>query len=235
MSETTERSRGDLIDRIHARIREEILHQRLRPGVKLAAEHLATMLQVSRTPVRQALERLTQEGYVTRVPARGFFVAEIGFAEVRDLYDVRRALEAHALDTAFENGISDAACDAVAAVDAIYQRLVRDDTVLNRSEADQDFHIALAELSGNAVLVKMIRDIFDRLNFRRRYDGYWYWGALGSRSSDAAAEHDRVLAAIRRGDREAALSELRGHLARAWQNYERFLLTASDIEVRPPA
>jgi DNA-binding GntR family transcriptional regulator len=233
MSDTVEPPRGVLIDRIHARIREEILNQRLRPGVKLTAEHLATMLDVSRTPVRQALERLSQEGYVTRVPARGFFVAEIGVAEVRDLYDVRRALEAHALNGAFDRGIAAADVAQVIEVEAVYQQLVREDTIVGRAEADQEFHVALAALSGNAVLVKMIREIFDRLNFRRRYDGYWYWGSRGTRGSDAAAEHLRLLSALERGDRDGAIGELRSHLGRAWHNYERFLTTSAALN--PPS
>ena len=76
--------RGHLIQRTYERLRDGILHQRLRPGVKLTAEHLAAMLEVSRTPVRQALERLYQEGYVVQIPSRGFFVAEIDSIKVRD-------------------------------------------------------------------------------------------------------------------------------------------------------
>jgi DNA-binding GntR family transcriptional regulator len=96
----------------------------------------------------------------------------------------------------------------------LHQRLVRDETVLNRSEADQEFHLVLAGL-----------------NFRRRYDGYWYWGARGTRSGEAAAEHQRLLAAIARGDRDDAIGELRSHLGRAWHNYERFLNTSAEINV----
>lgn len=232
MSEASERVRGGLIDRIHGRIREEILQQRLRPGMKLAAEHLATMLEVSRTPVRQALERLAQEGYVTRVPARGFFVAEIQVSEVRDLYDVRRALETHALRTAFARGIADAELERVVTMHAVYQRMARDETVVSRADADQEFHLAMAGLGGNEVLVKIIGDVFQRLNFRRRYDGYWYWGARGTRGVEAAAEHDRILAAITRRDRDEAVAALNTHLDRAWHNYELFLHTSAQMAVR---
>ena len=232
MSGETDPARGELIDHVHARIRDEILRQRLRPGGKLAAEHLATMLQVSRTPVRQALERLTKEGFVTRVPARGYFVAEIAVDEVRDLYDVRAALELHACRSTFARGITPEGLEAITAADDAYQRLLRDREVVARAEADQQFHMVLAGLAGNAVLVKLLGENFERLNFRRRYDGYWFWAAQGARSTEAASEHQALIQAIAAGDESQALTRLQQHLARAWSNYESFLLTSAAINSR---
>ena len=92
-----EAERGFFIEETYERIRQDILRHRLNPGVKLVPDHLATSLKVSRTPVRQALERLCQEGFVQHIPARGYFVAEPPRSEIRDLYDVRFALEIRAL------------------------------------------------------------------------------------------------------------------------------------------
>jgi DNA-binding GntR family transcriptional regulator len=229
MSANRDLAPGGLIDHISARIRDEILQQRLRPGGKLAAEHLATMLNVSRTPVRQALERLAQEGFVVRVPSRGFFVAEIAADEVRDLYDVRIALELHACASAFDRGISADGIAAIEAADGTYQKLVQGNAIATRADADQAFHLCLAGLSGNAVLVKMLGENFGRLNFRRRYDGYWFYAAASPRSAEAASEHRLVLDAIGLGDREAALAALRRHLDRAWDNYNQFLKTSAEF------
>src|SRR3970282_2141339 len=85
-----------------------ILANQFRPGHKLTHQHLADLLTVSRTPVRQALERLYQEGYVIRIPDRGFFVAEMDSHGARDLYDMRIALETSALRLAMSReGISE--------------------------------------------------------------------------------------------------------------------------------
>jgi len=219
--------RGFTIQKTYASIREDILMHRVRPGVKLTAEHYAATLAVSRTPVRQALERLCQEGYVTRIPARGYFVAEIDATEAHDLYDVRFALEVRAMETAFERGIDGAAIEGLATINAEYKRMLANPKVIHRSEIDQEFHLALAGLSGNAVIVRMLRDVYDRLNLRRRNDGYWFWNQGGARGPGGAAEHLDMIRALRRKDRDAALQALREHLAHALANYEAFLASTA--------
>lgn len=224
--------RGFMIQNTYASIREDILMHRVRPGVKLTAEHFAATLNVSRTPVRQALERLCQEGYVTRIPARGYFVAEIEATEAHDLYDVRFALEVRAMETAFERGINPADIERLATLNEEYQRLMDDPMVINRSKVDQEFHLALAGLSGNAVIVRMLRDIYDRLNLRRRNDGYWFWNQGGARGTGGSAEHRRMIEALRNNDQDTALRSLREHLANALQNYKAFLATSTEPGAR---
>lgn len=219
--------RGQLIDHTFQRLRRDILGHKLRPGVKLTAEHVASLLSVSRTPVRQALERLCQEGYVTRIPARGYFVAEISTPEARNLYDVRQVLELYTLEAAFRRGFSKADLVRLLALHEQYGRSIGSDQVIARSEVDQQFHLTIAELSGNDVALKTLRDIFDRLNFRRRCDGYWLWTAGSARGYEGLAEHQRLVEAILTGDRDGALRHLCTHLDRARENYEHFLGTVN--------
>jgi DNA-binding GntR family transcriptional regulator len=95
-----------LVQDVDEKIKDAILANRLRPGTKLTYIALAESLGVSRTPVRESLERLYQEGYVTRIVNRGFFVAEIDAHELRDLYQTREALEVYALRRVIEGGLS---------------------------------------------------------------------------------------------------------------------------------
>jgi DNA-binding GntR family transcriptional regulator len=224
--------RGFMIQNTCASIREDILMHRLRPGAKLTAEHIAATLKVSRTPVRQALERLCQEGYVTRIPARGYFVAEIDATEAHDLYDVRIGLEVRAMETAFERGFQLEEIDQLTEINARYQHSLDDPSVLRRSKIDQDFHITLAGLSGNAVIVRLLQDVYDRLNLRRRNDGYWFWSQGTARGPGGAAEHLDMIVALRNGDRIGAVAALREHLQNALENYRFFLSTMAEPE--PP-
>lgn len=224
--------RGFTIQKTYASIREDILMHRIGPGMKLTAEHYAATLAVSRTPVRQALERLCQEGYVTRIPARGYFVAAIDATEAHDLYDVRFALEVRAMETAFDRGLDAAALLQLDAINKDYRQALADPRVIRRSTADQQFHLALAGLSGNAVIVRLLRDVYDRLNLRRRNDGYWSWQRGTERGPDGAAEHRRMLLALRRKDRSAALAALREHLTHAQANYEDFLASTGPVAAR---
>lgn len=220
-------ARGFLIQETYEALREEILSHRIGPGVKLTAEHLAVTLNVSRTPVRQALERLFQEGYVVKIPARGFFVAEMKASEVEDLYDIRCALETHALNKSLTKGISAQDLRKLTALNNRYAELTTDE----RSEADHQFHLALASLSGNQAIEKMLQDIHDRLNFRRRYDGYWYWSAKGPRGIEAAAQHQKVLEAIAKGKKSEAVQQLRKHIESAWENYRTFLEESARVGI----
>lgn len=222
--------RGFFIQGIYERIRQDILRQRFHPGVKLVPDHLAASLEVSRTPVRQALERLCQEGYVHRIPARGYFVAEPPGSDVRDLYDVRYALEVRALESAFDKGFAIADVDALEAIHERYRELIENPKTASRSRVDQEFHLALAQLSGNEVLIEMLRSVYDRLNFRRRSDGYWYWADRGLRGAAGVREHQDLLRGLRTGDREGALAALRSHLSEAQANYEQFLSSAAAEE-----
>jgi len=217
-----EPTRGLYIQRTYESIRDDILTQRIRPGVKLTAEQLATRLQVSRTPVNHALERLAQEGYVTRIPSRGYFVAEVEFSEARDLYDVRFALEVYALEAAFDRGFPREAVEHLAASNDDYQRSLTEEKVINRVKIDKDFHLALAALSGNPLMVNMLRDVHDKLYFRRLTSGYWIWHASGARATTSVSEHQALINALLANDKKLAIEHLRTHLNNAIRNYEEF-------------
>ncbi|WP_239477313.1 GntR family transcriptional regulator [Streptomyces sp. CS147] len=82
--------------RAYARLRGEIIGGELAPGAHLHEVQVAERLSVSRTPLRQALQRLDREGLVKVVPGRGAFVSELSLSDVRHLFQLREALETHA-------------------------------------------------------------------------------------------------------------------------------------------
>ena len=112
-----------LVQSTYQAIKDAILGNRLRPGYKLIHQALAENLGVSRTPVRESLERLYQEGYVTRIANRGYFVAEIDVQEVRDLYQTREALEVFSLQLIFQAGAQSQALSQLEAINARYKKL----------------------------------------------------------------------------------------------------------------
>src|ERR1700687_1858399 len=83
--------------RVYEGIKQLILSGKLRPGQKLAERDLGERLKVSRTPIREALGRLVQDGLVESRPQRGHFVREVDAKTVEDLYDLREMLEKHAI------------------------------------------------------------------------------------------------------------------------------------------
>lgn len=216
-------SPSGLNDEVYQKIRADILRQKLKPGVKLTPVHLAAELGVSRTPVRHALGRLLQEGLVDLVHDRGYFVAEINIDEVRNLYELRTALELYALELAFNRGIQRSSIRQLSAQNEVYKSLWHDDHDMSRWLADREFHLLLCSFSGNDLIHKHLCDIYDRLDMRYRSDGYWYSGSHGERGAAGIAEHESIIAALSSDDAAHALGALRVHLQNAWNNYERFL------------
>ncbi|OWT61691.1 GntR family transcriptional regulator [Candidimonas nitroreducens] len=199
---------------VYTRIKELILSNQLRPGAKLTHDSLAQILDVSRTPVREALERLTQEGFAQRLARRGYFVSEISEDEARQLYEVRRALELFALDLSFEHGFTEGDLAPLEEIMNQYKVFLDENRTRDRMLIDRDFHLKLASLSGNEILLRMLEQAFERLLLKRRIDGYFT-----DRGHVAHTDHVKIMDALRQHDRDAAYTALNNHLLGAWQAF----------------
>ena len=195
----------------YSSIKRMILFGQLGPGRKLVHEELAEALKVSRTPVREALERLYQEGFVTRLPRRGFYVTGITREEAYGLYGAREALELFALQVTLERGpLPRSALNTLAAYAKRYEELINTQAPTERIVADILFHLKLAELSGNHYVVRLLAQTFERSALKRRHEGYRY-----DRSTLAAVEHTQLLDALAKHDKRAAMQVLRKHVQSA--------------------
>ncbi len=184
-----------------------ITSNQLRAGVKLTHQELAERLKVSRTPVREALERLYQEGLVTRLPRRGFYVAEIAEDEARELYELREALEVFALRLSMARGIKPADLRRLDGFNQNYKGLLRDDTTRERMVVDRDWHLALASLADNRALLRSLEAVFERLILKIRTDGY-----RTVRGQEALREHVEMMKALRAQDKAQAERLLTEHI-----------------------
>jgi GntR family transcriptional regulator, rspAB operon transcriptional repressor len=192
-------------------IKRLILSGHFGGGNKLVHEDLAEQLHVSRTPVREALERLYQEGFVTRLPRRGFYVARITRDEAHDLYSTREALELYALQVTLAHGpLVQPSIDRLWHYLQKYEELENSNPVTQRIIADILFHLNLAALSGNRYLVSRLAQVFELLALKRRLEGYNY-----SRTKLAIIEHKRLLNALTAYDKKTATQILRDHILSA--------------------
>ena len=135
-----------------------IVEHRLQPGTKLAEQKLADHFGVSRTLVRQALFQLTQNRLIQMEPARGAFVAAPTVEEARQVFAVRRMLEAE-MTRGFVREITPAKVRALR--EHIAAEKAAEDTAA-RNELLGDFHVRMAELTGNEVLAQILRDLVSR-------------------------------------------------------------------------
>lgn len=138
-----------------------IVEHRLAPGVKLSEQKLADQFGVSRTLVRQALFQLSQNRLIRLEPARGAFVATPSVAEAKQVFAVRRMLEAE-MTRAFVREVTPARIKALKEHVAMEKSAVALDDIPGRTELLGDFHVRMAELMGNDVLAQMLVDLISR-------------------------------------------------------------------------
>src|SRR5262247_3233434 len=141
-SKTKARAVENLSARVYNQIKNLILYNEIMPGQKLHHQQLSERLGVSRTPVREALTRLVQEGYVSFLPNRGFTCKEIRMQEAEELYELREALEAFAVEKAIEN-LTDSALDRLREKMTVYGRDVGNRFTRDRLVFDQDVHLGI--------------------------------------------------------------------------------------------
>ena len=144
-------------DQIVEGLTRAIVEHRLQPGAKLAEQKLADHYGVSRTLVRQALFQLSQKRLIQMEPARGAFVATPSVSEARQVFGVRRMLEAE-MTRAFVRELQPAWLKSLQEHVAQEREAIAQDNVSARTELLGDFHVRMAELMDNPVLADMLND-----------------------------------------------------------------------------
>ncbi len=203
-----------VVDLAYERIRAMIDSGEFPPGARLGQVELAEQLGISRTPVREALRRLTGEGLAEFVPNRGFRAASPSLDDVLRRLEVRSLLEPGIARLAAARRSHDDLLrlqDAIAREEAATTRIAAHD-------ASRDFHLLLAAATGNADLVTMlgslwIVEIGRRLLAARATSADW-------RKADVA-EHRAILAAVGGRDGERAAQLMAAHIGEALQHWEQ--------------
>jgi DNA-binding GntR family transcriptional regulator len=195
-----------VVDHVYSALRERILSGDLPRGTKLRQASLAEELGVSRTPLREALRRLSTEGLVEFSPNRGATVSELDFGDMRHAWSARVALEPGAARLAAERRDG----DSIAAMrDAIaHQRAAADDKD-GSFGANRTFHLALAAASGNPHLTRFAEMLWVP---RIGVPIYQAQAAEPAGAGAWAEEHERITEAIEAGDADEAERLTREHI-----------------------
>ena len=200
----------------YERLVHEIRTGALRPGDRLIETDLATRLGSSRTPVREAIRQLESDGLVTHVPRAGAVVRKLDYAEVTELYEMRAVLEGTAARFAAR-----AASDIeLSELEAINSEMRRASGTKDLYEANREFHAVLLNAARNRFLVKSVEAVQKTLLILGPSTM-----EEGDRASEAIAEHDRVLDALRARDGNSAETCMRAHIEAAHRARLRQLRT----------
>ncbi|MGE0331912.1 MAG: GntR family transcriptional regulator [Ramlibacter sp.] len=195
-------------DDVYAQLKQDVAEFKLVPGDRFTENELSERLGVSRTPVRQALFRLQQEGYVEVLFRSGWRVLPFDFDQFEQLYDLRMVLETTAVQRLCADGerVDHELLDELAAF-WLVPVAGRSTDMVEVSQRDEAFHCSLVAAAGNAEMARVHRDVTDRIRIIRRLDF-----TKQARIDATYDEHAKILKAIRakRGDPAAML--LRAHI-----------------------
>lgn len=214
---------GKLFSKTYLALRQEILSGKLVAGESLIEQTLANRFEVSRTPIREAIRQLQQEGLVESDRGGGLRVTVITIADAIHLYDCRLGLEQIAAMGACENAtaaqiedLQDCLAQANLAEPIVIKNTsgasadvsVNDAEELeNRLHIDQSFHRLLADSSGNPQLADLLEQIFSKMALLRLTTTYQNPDVL-----EIWAEHEKIVSAIVQRDAQAAAIAVRNHL-----------------------
>lgn len=159
----------NLSQKVFESLKVNILNFTYLPGVKLSDDEIATELRVSRTPVREALNRLSEQGLVEAKSNRGFRVKSFSVKEIEDLYILRATLEGLAVKLTIGRMNSEIEKQLKLSL-AEYPRIIKSGDLWRFSLADTKFHDMIAQLSGNTALCETLRNLYDKIQIIRRYD-----------------------------------------------------------------
>ena len=199
-------------DEVYAHLKQGIGEFSLVPGDRFTETEISERLGVSRTPVRQALFKLQQEGYVEVLFRSGWRVLPFDFEQFEQLYDLRMVLETTAARRLCEDGlrrggrVDSALFDGLVAIWLVPlgQRSLNATEV---SQWDEAFHCALVAAAGNSEMARVHRDVTDRIRIIRRLDF-----TQAARIQATYDEHGKILKAIQRKRGEEAAMLLRAHI-----------------------
>lgn len=152
-----------LTDQAYQRLREDIVHSKFEPGEKLGIEFLKRTYQVGATPLREALYRLSSDGFVQVQGQRGFRVAEMSPAELQDITDLRVVLEGMALTQSVENSDDAWESRVVAAFHHLTKAESRTDPDIHEWEVrNREFHLALVSCCHSPWLMRFHETLYDQ-------------------------------------------------------------------------
>ncbi|MFT4264444.1 MAG: GntR family transcriptional regulator [Nocardioides sp.] len=195
-------------DAVYAQLVDRIFTGALPPGAPLSVPALAAELAVSRSPVRDSVQRLVAEGLAVSVPHAGARVIEVDDEAIVQVMAVRRRLDGLAAREATERATASEVADLRALLDTQATQIGSSADSLSDARLDLEFHTAVRDLAGNPTL----SDALHRLDTKAHLHNSGLWADPASRAT-ALAEHQRIVTAIETGDAAAAEAAAEAHVA----------------------
>lgn len=202
INKTSEQKAYDLI-------KNGIINRKLAPGIQLIEATVAEKLDISRTPVRNALKKLSNEGLIKTIPNKGSFVIQPTIEEIEQAFEMRLELELMAIKTIIMNAMEDDITNLEVLVDREAYAIGNRD-ILEYVNINKEFHMLIAHVSRNKFLIQFTEKIIDIINiFVLLYDVFNEVRPEDIKSID---EHRQIINAIKTKNKEALETLIKNHL-----------------------
>ena len=202
--------RDTLSEKVYKAFKRDIIHGVYQPGEPLTEKVLAKRYKGSRTPVRESALRLQQERLLRIVPNRGYFVSQITLQELNEIYEYRIAVECAAAElAAMKGGDAELLARLIELAESSYRTDSRESYV-QFIEADTSFHLGIARLSRNQMLVRAVNEARSQME-RIMYAAIdiHYYGEVPAR------EHQQIVKAIQEHNPELARKRMYDHISQS--------------------
>lgn len=205
-------SSGDLTQKAYNGIRQMMFHNEMVSGQKIPFKELAEQMVMSVTPVIQALKFLEFQGLVRHEPNKGYFIQSLSLGEIKELFDFRLLLETSmlektiaSLDEQGEQALKECHQDYLNALEGMFMS--------KKLVADMNFHLKIAELSGQTLQMRSLKNVFDILHLRYQISLRY---VTSSQSNER--DHGEILDAILARDLDTARDLLVRHISSSGQH-----------------
>ena len=195
-----------LRDVVFNTLRQAILRGELKPGERLMEIQLANKLGVSRTPIREAIRKLELEGLVLMIPRKGAEVAEITEKSLRDVLEVRKALEELAVQLACDK-ITEEGIQELEKCAGEFKKILKSDDITEIAEADVRFHDVIYMATDNQKLIQLLSNLREHM-YRYRVE----YLKNPEVHEQLLKEHEEIICHIKKGEKEEAVRIVCRHI-----------------------
>lgn len=216
-----------LRDVVFNTLRKAILTGELKPGERLMEIHLANRLGVSRTPIREAIRKLELEGLVIMIPRRGAEVAQITEKSLKDVLEVRRALDALCVELACDR-IDEEATQQLKKACEEFERATETKDATTIAKADVELHDIIVRATGNQRLIQLINNLSEQM-YRYRFE----YIKDENRHDNLIDEHRMIYESIVKRDKESAARAAKIHIDNQEKSIIRQIRLEQEQAVRP--
>ena len=194
------------VHRVYGQIKLMASNFQFKPDQRINETTLARELGTSRTPLREALNRLTAEGLLKFKTGKGFYCRSLNTKKILELFEARKAIERQAVISACERASEEEIAEFVSFARQ-FETVYTNSNTMDLVHADEEFHIRLALLSGNSLLANILENINAQIRFVR-------WVDMEERRSVTHGEHVAIANAIASRDTATATKTLEEHVSR---------------------